>query len=264
MQIRTSKRRGNFPVKIPLEPQERTRKRICDHSYSIKSLHDLDMKTRAVDLLAASIPSIDRTIFESYILSDMAKERHIHTWAILENGRDAGMISVVVFRKHCPVSIIELMWVATHEPYRSDGFGSEIIDRMAEDWYKLGVGDYVLTHADISAVGFFRRLGFQEFVPFPRDLSDPWIDKYSQSQLMCLSLMKFDPAEDYEASNLPLQILVFVDNVDRSAAHIWVDAIVLKDFQQRVLVQYSYMQRIYHEILPCVSRRLKFNFSSVC
>ena len=239
-------------------------KRISNPTFACKCIHDTESKLKVVRLLSSSIPSINKSVFESYILSEFGKDRRIYTWGIYTGGRDPEMVAAAVFRRHSHVSIIELMWMATDPSFRAEGFGTELVNNLAKDWYESGLCDYVLTFADISAVGFFERLGFLDAVPFPRDLWDPWIDKYSRSRLLCLPLRTIDGFEGRSEVHQSVNVLVYVDNIESLTPQVWVNGVVLAGSNTAVLVQYSYMQKTYQEYLSTDSRRLRENDSSVC
>jgi N-acetylglutamate synthase-like GNAT family acetyltransferase len=232
-------------------------RRICSPTYVCKRIHDTDMKSKVVRLLSSSIPSIEKSLFESYILSELGRDRRIHTWGIYTCGRYPELVAAAVFRRHSHVSIIELMWIATDPSFRKEGFGTELITSLTNDWYDSGLCDYVLTFADISAVGFFERIGFQDSLPFPRDLWDPWIDKYSRSRMLCLPLRKIDFFKNRVERSKPVAILVYVDNIESFTPQIWVNGVVLVDSNTVVLVQYSYLQKTYQEVLSRGSHRLR-------
>ncbi len=238
-------------------------KRHHGFSFTRKCIHDAYIKSKAVDLLSLSIPSIDRSIFASYIFSELGRERRIHTWGIYTSGKEQDVIAVVVFRKHAHISLIELMWIAIDANYRGEGYGTDMLQYLFRDWYEGGSFDYITTFSDVSAVGFFERFGFQASVPFPRDLYDPWIDKYSHSRLLCLPLRRVNHLISYRREHTQILILVCIDNAERFPSQTWVEGIILVDFSSDVLVQYPFSQRVFQEILSVHSHRLKVGPSQV-
>lgn len=257
---------GLFSEILHSEHDKGESKRVKGPSLNLGCIHDTHLKMKTVDLLSSSIPSISRTLFASYIFAENGKDRRIYTWAIHTSGRDPDVMAGIVFRKHTHISLVELMWIATDVNYRGEGYGTHLLRALLEDWFESGNYDYVMTYADISAVPFFRRLGFEESVPFPRDLYDPWVDKYSQSTLLCFRRKRsILPEQIFESGrNRSVHVLVWMDNVERFPSQVWVPAIILMVFinGQDLLVQYSYMQRIFHEILSVDSRRLKVDSST--
>ena len=239
-------------------------KRSKGRAFARGCIHDIHLKTKIVDLLSASIPSINRSTFASYIFSEVGKDRRVYTWAIHTPDREQDVLAALVFRKHPNVSLIELMWIATDLNYRGEGYGTDLLQYLLHDWYESGNSDYVITHADISAVPFFSRFRFEDSVPFPRDLYDPWIDKYSQSRLLCLKLRRPLGSVSRISGFQSVQILVRMDNVERYPSQVWADGIILAKLNDNdILVQYPFMLRMYEEILSVDSRRLRLGFSSV-
>jgi GNAT superfamily N-acetyltransferase len=208
-------------------------------------------------LLSEAISSIDRATISRYVFSPAARSRKIHTWAIVPREAKPSVKSVAVFREHQHVSIIELIFVATASEYRGEGYGSFLINSLISKWTETESVTYVLTYADISAIRFFKSIGFTHEVPFPRDLIDPWIDKYSGSLLMVYQIIRVKKQPSISSLPKMVKVLVFKDNTDRFAEELWCTAVVLSSKDCIICVQYAYMHRIYTEYLPIFSPRLR-------
>jgi len=239
------------------EPVEESKEHSDGTKMTPSCIFDTATKHQACDVISQTISSVDPNVIQRYVFSPASKRRKVHTWALQTRGQGPQIISVAVFREHSHVSIIELIFVATSPPYQGTGFGFQLVNSLFDKWASSESIAYVLTYADASAVGFFRRLGFTELVPFPREVMDPWVDRYSSSLLMCCQLTqrRFGPIQ--RPIHRAVEVLVFVDNIDKFAEEIWCHAIVMGCLENAVQIQYAYMLRVYCELLPISSSRLR-------
>jgi len=219
-------------------------------------IFDAETKSEATRVLATGISSISRDCIEACVFSKHERSG-FHTWALCARGvHGAQVLSTVVFRRHAKVSIIELGLIATDRDWRGSGYGSKLIHHMLQTWKGEGY-EYVVTFADLTAVPFFESVGFRSHIPVPRDLFDCWIDKYSQSVLMCFCMHHPMLTDVITSDTEPVEVLVFMDNVDRRPSERWVKGVVTDVQGERVRVTYSYELRTYSEWLPEESIRLR-------
>ena len=224
-------------------------------STKISCLYDEISKTRACEILSESIPSLCPSLITRCVFSQSERSK-VHTWALTTRGSRPDIISTVVFRRHARLSFVELIYIATATGSRGDGFGKYFLQSMIDKWL-LDSMSHVITHADLSAVPFFEKMGFSTTIPFPRDFYEPWVDKYSKSVLMCLSLYEISIPRQISKPGGLVKVLIQMDNVDKYAKEIWVDGFVIHDNEDVTIIQYSYQQRTYNEVLPVESIRLK-------
>ncbi len=237
-------------------------KRIHDHSsFSLANLTkvcallDFQSKNSAVELVCNSIPSLSTDHVHSSVFRSVGGSK-VHTWGIVTRDRRQKLLSTIVFRKHSRLEIVELLYIATNYEHRGFGFGRHLLDELISIWKDEGYS-YVLTHADLSASGFFERLSFNMSTPFPRDLFDAWVDKYSKSVLMCRALYEPGLYDDESRTYKLVSILIASENTDKSPVETWVCGSLLYESDDIVMVQYSFHQRLYTEILHYCSKRLQ-------
>lgn len=219
-------------------------------------LLDVETKLEAEKVLSNGISSISRDCIRDCVFSKHERAR-FHTWGLCAKGTDRVLVlSATVFRRHQKIGLIELSLIATDRNSRGSGHGTKLLHHMLRMWRSEGF-EYVLTFADVNAVPFFESVGFRSDIPVPRDLYDCWIDKYSHSILMCFSLHKPGSIENITSELESVEILVFMDNVDRRPAERWVKGVVTDTDDTNVRVVYSYNLRTYSEWLPEESIRIR-------
>jgi hypothetical protein len=132
------------------------------------------------------------------------------------------------------------------------------MNSMIERWRREGMA-YVVVFADKGATGFFESMGFKYQIPFPRELYDCWIDKYSHSVLMCFRFesQTLMAQQLLQSNTTEVDVLVMIENADRNAGETWVTGQVVSEAKGVVTVQYSYMLRNYSETLKSDSIRIK-------
>lgn len=236
-------RRIQDPAGISLTNQTRT-----------SALLDYESKMGAVALICESIPSLDGGYVKALILGAV-KGAKVHTWGVTTPGSGQRLLSTIVFRKHYRLEIVELLYIATDTTHRATGFGRYLLEDLVSNWKDEGYS-YVLTHADFSAAGFFERLSFNMSTPFPRELFDTWVDRYSSSILMCRSLSEPVGFDGDRSDCKRIKILIASENTDKSPIETWVTGRLMYEREAFVLVQYSYHQRLYSELLRICSKRL--------
>ena len=226
----------------------------------VTPLLNYEAKSHAFDILSDSIRSVGSTIISHCVYSTGGKSGH-HTWGLCTRGAPiSSILSTTVFRKFRRLGFVELTYIATAEDYRRDGFGSYLLKSMLNIWQGEEMA-YVFTFADFGAVKFFENNGFSRNIPVPRDLYDGWIDKYSNSVLMCRCLTQTTLHKTViltAETPLLLELLVYIENVAKYADEIWVNARVLYSSDTWVGVQYSIWLRNYAEVLPLDSPRIRF------
>ena len=75
---------------------------------------------------------------------------------------------------------------------------------------------------------------------------------------MCLSMYKMPLLHVIRIRPVgSVKILVYMENVDRFARENWIDSFVIFDDEKIAIIQYSYQHRMYTEVLPVESIRLK-------
>ena len=235
--------------------------RLCKSSTKLTHFLDLESKSKAFRILSDRIPSVDPATIRGCIFGAGSRSRY-HTWGLCtRNNYSYQVLTCMVFRRHVRLGIIELTYIASAEEYQREGFASFMLDLMMDKW-RADDMSYVLTFADVNAVKFFESIGFTDHIPFPRDLYDCWIDKYSRSVLMCLPLNKLQECERSTRAPARVEILVFVDNVDKQATEIWVPGRVIVDSGETAIVQYSFRLKTHVEVLAVDSIRLKLGWSA--
>jgi hypothetical protein len=220
----------------------------------ISYLLDEESKLKAAQILNEEISSVGNHAISRCVFFGGQRSRY-ETWALTIGPKFGSIISTMVVRKHTKLELIELIYIATSSEFKGHGFGSLFLKLMKERWRSEGYA-YVLTFADLSAKGFFGSLQFTEGVPFPRDLYECWVDKYSESVLMSLNLCHSNHLGTCFRERITIQVLVCIDNVDRGAKKVWVDGHVIGRSGRIVFVQYVYMLKQYVEVLSCDSSRV--------
>ena len=227
-------------------------------STQIARILDCESKTEAIRILAEGISSIPEPCISGCVFSSSERLR-FHTWGLYtRTANKPKLISVVVFRRHVRLGLIELRLVATDKGRRRGGCGTQLLHHLTGQWKAEGFS-YVMTFADPSAVPFFASLRFASKIPFPRDLYDCWIDKYSHSVLMCQEL-EGHPFDNHIADAVEfVEVLVFIENSDRRPVEVWVQGIASEhvDAAHLVEVVYSYQLRTYREWLSEDSVRIR-------
>lgn len=218
-------------------------------------LLDSESKTRAAAILTDMISSVDADAVRKAVFCSPERSR-FQTWGLCTRSMHNTIIAAMTFRRHVKLGLIELGLVACSREYQGEGFGGQFLRLMMDKWRREGMTN-IIVFADFSAMGFFRSVGFSLDVPFPRDLYDCWIDKYSQSVLMCFCFFTLSGDMFPSASPTEVDVLVFVDNTDKNSSQTWVTGLVLRESDESVTVQYSYFLRTYTETLSVDSIRLK-------
>jgi hypothetical protein len=229
----------------------------------IMRLLDLESKMKALDILKQQISSISCDTIERYVFSNLEKSR-FHLWGLCAKSIcNVEIICAAIFRRHSRLGLIELNLIACQSVYCREGFGTTFLKQMIHKW-KLEGFSHVLTFADFGAVKFFENIGFSHNLGMPRGLFDSWIDKYSYATLMGLALHESSvQGERYHKEDpIPVDVLVFFENVDRKPKEIWTAGFALLQSDTSVLVQYSYQLVCFVETLPLESPRLRLPVSA--
>jgi hypothetical protein len=222
----------------------------------IRRILDSESKSEAVVILSDGISSIPVSSIQSCVFSTSERCR-FHTWGLFaRDDHGTVLLSVVVFRRHVRLGLIELSLIATERNSRRGGFASELLGNLRKMWTDEGFS-YIMTFADPSAFPFFVSKGFSSAIPYPRDLYDCWIDKYSHSLLMCLCLHGAPQPISQAFSTEAVEVLVFMDNCDKRPTEVWVQAVAFECDEDKVLVVYSYQLRNYQEWLAEDSIRIR-------
>ncbi|KAL0219415.1 hypothetical protein P9112_005068 [Eukaryota sp. TZLM1-RC] len=102
------------------------------------------------------------------------------------------LIGGVCFRPHSSQKLIEIVFLAIHEPIRKIGFGTRLMNQM-KHWAISNDYDFILTYADDSAIGYFQKQGFTQTITTERDRYGGWIKDYNGATLMeCILYKQFD------------------------------------------------------------------------
>jgi GNAT superfamily N-acetyltransferase len=224
-------------------------------STHIANLLSYESKIKAARLVCESVPSLHPEHVQRNLLRSTGPGK-VHAWGLFSKGNEDFLISVVVFRRHAKLELIEMLYIATRDEFRGDGFGKYLLDQMTCHWRTTGCA-YVLVHADFSAVGFFNKASFSAHIPFPRVLFDAWIDRYSSAVLLCLNLVGVGCESSLIPSLRRVSILVQSENTDKCPDETWVDAYLVAECDSLAIVQYAFHQRLYCETLSVASVRLQ-------
>lgn len=233
-------------------------KKSVDLGIKLTRVLDIESKMIAVEILKDQISSISGDAIEKYVFCHREGARY-QIWALCTKGRSvAEIISVVVFRRHVRLGLIELNMIASKSSYCGEGFGSYFLHKMLNRWKDEGFA-HVLTYADFCAVKFFEKMGFSHKAYVPRDLYEPWIDKYSLATLMANQLHDLNKMYHQLRSEepIPVEMLVFYENIDRRPKEVWAPGFALIQSDSSVLVQYSYNLSSFVESLPLDSPRIR-------
>jgi GNAT superfamily N-acetyltransferase len=268
MRVYVTRKRSEFETKVNEQHLGRFRGRlsslqspdlrqIAQHGKaSIGRFLDIDSKSEAARILSEGITSIPTKCIRACVLSSGERNR-FHTWGIYTRiGSHTIVHSALVFRRHVRIGVIELSLIATSHESRGSGLGRRLVEEMIRVWREESF-QYVLTFADVTAMGFFQHLGFRSRIPMPRDLYDSWIDKYSNSVLMCASL--FHSAADFLPPNRfdGVEVLVNMENVDRRPSEKWIKGFVIGSNAQGLRISYTFELKTYEEWMPVDSVRLR-------
>nr|XP_027195495.1 uncharacterized protein LOC113790079 [Dermatophagoides pteronyssinus] len=117
---------------------------------------------------------------KDYITRLVFDPRHL-TLALIKNGYRA--IGGINFRPFISKGFSEIVFCAVSSDEQVKGYGTRMMNHLKD--YHLSQGIYYfLTYADSYAIGYFKKLGFTEYVTLPREQYHGFIKEYDGATLM--------------------------------------------------------------------------------